>query len=48
MNENVISDQFWGEPHEGRNGVVNGRPDENLCVFASWREDKTSKCRNSR
>ena len=42
MNENGISDQFWGQPVEGRIAVRNGLPDENLCVFASWREDKTS------
>jgi len=48
MNQNIISDQFRGEPHEGRNGVVNGRPNKNLCVFASWREAKSSNNRNSR
>ena len=48
MNQNVISDQFWGEPEAGRNGVLNGCPDKNLCVFASWREDKTSNNGNSR
>ena len=48
MNQNIISDQFWGEPEEGRNGVVNGLPEQNLCVFASWREDKTSDNGESR
>ena len=38
MNENVIPDQFWDEPEAGRNAVGDGRPEQNLCVFASWRE----------
>ena len=45
---NFISAQFWGEPDEGRNGVVNGLPNKNLCVFASWREAKSSNNGNSR
>ena len=38
MNKKVISDQFWDEPEAGRNGVGNGRPEQDLCVFASRRE----------
>ncbi len=38
MNKKVISDQFWDEPEAGRNGMGNGRPEQDLCVFASWRE----------
>ena len=37
-NKNVISDQFWDQPESGRNGVGNGRPEQDLCVLASWRE----------
>ena len=37
-NKNVMSDQFWDEPEAGQNGVCNGRPEQNLCGFASLRE----------
>ena len=46
MNQNFISAQFWGQPDEGRNGVLNSCPDQHLCVFASWREVKTSDSGN--
>ena len=40
-NKNVISDQFWDEPESGRNGVGNGRPEQNLGVSPCSLSSKT-------